>query len=96
MPILDKIKETFSSSSKTSSSTTTSTTAAPDATQSLGVKGQPDQSATTAHAAATEDKLPDLPDHEVFDHDKVTVIFVLGGPGAGELSLLLGYSGADR
>jgi hypothetical protein len=44
----------------------------------------PATSATSTGPSDKQDKLPDLPDKEVFDHDKVDVIFVLGGPGAGE------------
>ena len=50
---------------------------------SLGASG----SAPEDKKSAVDDKLPDLPDTEVFDHDKVTVVFVLGGPGAGACSL---------
>ena len=49
-----------------------------DAPASLGVSGVPGQVSPVA-----EDKLPELPDQEVFDNKKVAVIFVLGGPGAG-------------
>ena len=35
-------------------------------------------------APASTAALPELPDEAVFDHSKVKVIFVLGGPGAGE------------
>jgi len=39
--------------------------------------------AQVAGSADAQTKLPELPDQAVFDHERVTVIFVLGGPGAG-------------
>jgi len=54
-----------------------------NSTSSATSSSAPAQQATSSAPTGT-DRLPDLPDVEVFDHDKVTVIFVLGGPGAGE------------
>jgi UMP-CMP kinase len=47
-----------------------------EATPVEATSTEPSAMATSAEAARTP----------VFDHNKVTVIFVLGGPGAGELS----------
>lgn len=69
MAVIDKIKDALHLNS-TEPAAASSTTA-------------PSQGASSS-APTGDDKLPDLPDVEVFDHDKVTVIFVLGGPGAGE------------
>jgi len=49
----------------------------------LGMDTAQTESEPAAPVQKTEDKLPQLPDQEVFDHEKVEVIFVLGGPGAG-------------
>ena len=48
---------------------------------------------TAVAAPATEAAVPDLPDQPVFDSSKVTVIFVLGGPGAGASSPNRGFKG---
>lgn len=74
MPIIEKIKEALHPSH--SSSTTGSTAETHSSTS---------QSAPTATNADKDAKLPELPEQAAFDNDKVTVIFVLGGPGAGEL-----------
>ena len=55
-----------------------SSTTAAAASASTG----PSQSPTTKN-----DAVPSLPEKAVFDHDKVTVIFVLGGPGAGKQAI---------
>ena len=49
---------------------------------------QPPAAAHMGHAQDS-DKLPELPEQPAFDHEKITVIFVLGGPGAGEVGLSL-------
>lgn len=49
---------------------------------------QPPAAAQMGHAQDS-DKLPELPEQPAFDHEKITVIFVLGGPGAGEVGLSL-------
>lgn len=74
MPVLDKIKAAFSSSSSSSEKTKD---AAPTSTSS----------AQPSAAPPASDKLPELSDEAVFSPEKITVIFVLGGPGAGEFRL---------
>jgi UMP-CMP kinase len=56
--------------------------------------GQKDSQATSSTSGAPASasgshpaEVPSLPEKDVFDKSKVTVIFVLGGPGAGESSL---------
>ncbi|WVR08987.1 hypothetical protein IAU60_006047 [Kwoniella sp. DSM 27419] len=68
MTVIDKIKETFSSSSASH-------------TESASGAGPAHPAHTDATAAPAN---PVLPDQPVFDQDKITVIFVLGGPGAGK------------
>ena len=48
----------------------------------------PKDNKDTTSSSQKKDALPALPETAVFDKEKVTVIFVLGGPGAG-LSCLL-------
>ena len=48
------------------------------------ITGAFSSSTTTTTPAGDTTTLPDLPDKAVFDNEKVTVIFVLGGPGAGK------------
>lgn len=69
MTVIDKIKEVFHKDKHEEPSTSAPTT-----------------SSTPASGAAptTDATVPDLPDEPVFDSSKVTVIFVLGGPGAGK------------
>ena len=79
MAVIDKIKDALHiNSTDSAAAPSTSTTAPPHGAKSSAPTG--------------DDKLPSLPDVEVFDHDKVTVIFVLGGPGAGEWPAPAGLS----
>ena len=68
MSLINQIKEVFGSTSQLSN---TSSSAKPDA---------------DAPATAPTDQsepVPQLPNSVVFDSSEVTVVFVLGGPGAG-------------
>ncbi|WWC91117.1 uncharacterized protein L201_006058 [Kwoniella dendrophila CBS 6074] len=90
MTVIDSIKAVFSSSS--SESTSTSTPHSNSTTTSTGpssetLKPHPEGNAP-AHPSNPDAKaVPEqavLSDKPVFDQNKVTVIFVLGGPGAGK------------
>ncbi|WVQ93152.1 hypothetical protein IAU59_000216 [Kwoniella sp. CBS 9459] len=80
MPVLDKIKAAFSSSSSSDANPN------PNASSSAPTPHPEGQApAHPAHPDATAAPAkPVLPDQPVFDQDKITVIFVLGGPGAGK------------
>ncbi|WVF65483.1 hypothetical protein IAT40_000211 [Kwoniella sp. CBS 6097] len=95
MPVLDKIKAAFSSSSTSTSSeptpstanTNTNTATANTTNATSAPTPHPDGQAPAhpSHPDATAAPAqPVLPDHPVFDQSKITVIFVLGGPGAGK------------
>ena len=70
--VMDKHMETSGSSQPSDSTILTALTTA--------------TSSSTAPTNRTSDSppVPQLPDSAVFDKVKVTVVFVLGGPGAGE------------
>ncbi|OCF39415.1 UMP-CMP kinase [Kwoniella heveanensis CBS 569] len=77
MPVIDKIKAAFSSSPSTSADNTSATAPVP--------RPEGEAPAHPAHPDATAAPAqPVLPDQPVFDQEKITVIFVLGGPGAGK------------
>ncbi|WWD21357.1 hypothetical protein CI109_105841 [Kwoniella shandongensis] len=90
MPVIDSIKAAFSSSESKhpehSTSTTTPTTAtAPTHIQPTGAAPHtPVSPNDMTNSAATTADAPTWSDKPVFDNEKITVIFVLGGPGAGK------------
>ena len=69
-----------------STSTSTTDSANPALPPKDTTAGASSATSSSVPAGAGKQDLPALPETEVFDHDKVTVIFVLGGPGAGESS----------
>lgn len=74
MGLMDKDKETLVGSSQPASTSSTPSTAHPTATNQT----------TSSPTSPTTASVPQLPKRVVFDSANVTVIFVLGGPGAGE------------
>ena len=98
MTIVDKLKEKLHigepkaspdvppKQAGTSSSSTPAVPPKDTAAAAPSAVGTSSTSTANPTTAAKKDALPSLPEKEVFDHDKVTVIFVLGGPGAGELA----------
>ncbi len=73
---MDKVKDVLGLSSHLSQST--SSTANTNTTTTSNTS-----SSTAPPTANQSPTLPDLPEHAVFNNSRVTVIFVLGGPGAG-------------
>ncbi|ORX39190.1 adenylate kinase-domain-containing protein [Kockovaella imperatae] len=80
MTIVDKLKEKLHLGGNSKSVASESPAVPPKSSASSNPAVPPKD----ASPVATKDSLPDLPETEVFDHEKVTVIFVLGGPGAGK------------
>ncbi|WWC98065.1 hypothetical protein V866_004955 [Kwoniella sp. B9012] len=76
MTVIDKLKAVFSSDSPSQTSTSTSTPTPHPEGQAPAHPSEPDAKAVPETAV--------LSDKPVFDQEKVTVIFVLGGPGAGK------------
>jgi hypothetical protein len=84
MPILDKIKEVFSSDKSSSS------TAPANGKETLAPKDHSTSTVQPGTEGAKPSAGPAVPDlasdnGAAFDEAKVKVIFVLGGPGAGKL-----------
>lgn len=97
MPVIDTLKNVFSSHSHdntdeaASEATTGATTAGTPGAPPTPVSAAP---APASHSAgmrngADSDAKPRLPDQPVFEQSKITVVFVLGGPGAGELYIII-------
>jgi len=81
MNIVKKVEDLLHGNKDSHSTSTTHTNANANAkTQGLPT---PPQTATTTSGGMTT-PLPALPSQQVFDSSKVTVIFVLGGPGVGK------------
>jgi 3-oxoacyl-ACP reductase-like protein len=80
MTVIDKIKQAFSSDKPSEPTSTASSSTAPTPTTAPAPAPAP-TSAPAAGAASA----PAIPESEgvAFDKKDVTVIFVLGGPGAG-------------
>ncbi|WWC73013.1 uncharacterized protein I206_106978 [Kwoniella pini CBS 10737] len=79
MTVIDKVKSAFTSDSPETTTTSTQSNATPSHTEEKNVPSHPKES-----NAKSVPETAVLSDKAVFDQNKVTVIFVLGGPGAGK------------
>ncbi|KAK8843987.1 hypothetical protein IAR55_006780 [Kwoniella newhampshirensis] len=94
MTVIDTVKAAFSSDkhhqSTTSTSTTTTSTPTPTTATTPAPPTQPNPAGAAPPTPISPDAdmsskgTPALSDKPVFDAEKITVIFVLGGPGAGK------------